>query len=242
MWDSDKLTWFDNPPKRKRKLYGAAAKAHARKVGKKRRHRKGARHVAKRRGHRRKLYGAAAKAHARRMARGGSHRRRSTHRARPRRRHYRRSSAVAASRAGRTLRYRRPNPPFKGIVGQLIGGVQDASFIVLGKAGTNIVAGFIPLGGGVALETAKKLASALVVGYVGNFISANAGRMMLAGGLAGLVEGVVKQLNIPLIAPALSDYSAFPAVGAYPQVSPGVSAYPQLMAGEDDMLYSLEAD
>lgn len=255
MWDSDKQTWFDNPPRRKRrrKLYGAAAKAHARKM---RKHpkRKGARKVAKRRGHRRKLYGAAAKAHARRMARGGhkrSHRRRasSSHRRRStgRRRHYRRSTARAASRAGRTLRYRRPNPPLKGLVGELMDGLKDAALVTGGKAATNIIAGFIPLSGGTAMETAKRLAAALAAGYGGRFISRNASRMFLIGGLTGVVEGLVKQLNIPVLAPALSDYydPGYLAVGSYVQQVPaGVSSYPQLLPGggmsgvdEDEVLF-----
>jgi len=139
------------------------------------------------------------------------------------------------------LRYRRPNPPFRGIVGQLTGGLQDAAFIVGGKAVTNIIAGFIPIGGGMALDLLKKAAAAMAAGYAGRFISPNASRMMLAGGLAGVVEGFAKQLNIPLISSALSDYDSPYAVGSYPQASvPGVSAYPQLMAGEaedDSYLY-----
>lgn len=241
----DVLTWFDNPPKRgrkrkvrrgRRKLYGAAAAAHARAQK-----RKGAPKMA-RRGRRRKLYGAAAKAHARRMSRGGGRKRRTVRRASPRRsvkrRSYRRTSAHTASRAGRQLRYRRTNPPmFKGFLGQLTTGVQDAAFIVGGKAVTNIIAGFIPIGGGMALDLAKKAAAALAAGYVGRFISPSASRMMLAGGLAGVVEGFIKQMNIPLISSALSEYdTGYFAVGAYPQAAvPGVSAYPQqLMAGDDD--------
>lgn len=243
------LTWFDNPPRRgklkrnsRKKLYGAAAKAHA-----KAQRRKGGRKMAKRKS-RRKLYGAAAAAHAKRLRRGGGTKRRSRPRGKSyKRRSWRRTSATVARRAGRQLRYRRINPPrltARGIVGQLQQGALDAGFIVAGKAASRIIAGFIPITtGGQAVALAVQAAAALGAGYVGRFISPNASRMMLAGGLAGVVESFVKQLNIPFISPALGDDFYAPgalAVGAYPQAAvPGISAYPQLMAGdeEDDVLY-----
>lgn len=131
-------------------------------------------------------------------------------------------------------------------MGQLQQGAIDAGFIVAGKAASRIIAGFIPVGaGGMAINLAVQAAAALGAGYVGRFISPNASRMMLAGGLAGVVETFVKGLNIPFISPALGDDYYTPgalAVGAYPQqisAYPGVSAYPQLMAGdeEDEGLY-----
>lgn len=247
------LTWFDNPPRRHRrksskrgksrkKLYGAAAAAHARAQ----RRKKGGSKMAKRRkSHRRKLYGAAAAAHARRMGRGGSKRRRSSRPRSHRRRSWRRTSVATARRAGRQLRYRRTNPPLRGIVGQLQQGAIDAGYIVAGKAASRIIAGFIPVSGGQALTLAVQVAAALGAGYAGKFISSNASRMMLAGGLAGVVESFVKGLNIPYVSAALGDdiYSQGQfAVGAYPQqisaYPQGVSAYPQLMGSdEDDDLY-----
>lgn len=245
------LTWFDNPPRRgkakrrtgKKKLYGAAAKAHARAQ-----RRKGAGKMAKRRS-RKKLYGAAAAAHAKARRRGGSKRRSSRPRAAARRRtrSYRRTSAQVARRAGRQLRYRRVNPPGLRIIGQLQQGLVDAGFIVGGKAASRIIAGFIPVGaGGMAVNLAVQAGAALAAGYVGRFISPNASRMMLAGGLAGVVESFVKSLNIPLVSNALGDGDIYNpgalAVGAYPQSVPGgVAAYPQLMAGigdEDDDIYT----
>lgn len=248
MWEDDKLTWFDNPPRKGRK--GKSRSRRRPPKGYKswsswsramRAKKKGARKMARR--SRKKLYGAAAAAHAKARRRGGrkATRRRTTHRAasRPRRR-YRRSTAKSASRAGRVLRYRRPNPP---IVNQLVDGLKDAGLVVVGDAGTNIVAGLIPFGAGsVPLDLAKKLVAALAVGYAGKFISGNASKMFLIGGLSGIIRSAVKQYNVPVLAPALSDFYAPAnlAVGAYPQVPGGVSSYPQaLMAGDDeDIIYS----
>lgn len=203
--------------------------------------------MAKRRS-RKKLYGAAAAAHAKARRRGGSKRRRSSaRRSTARRRTWRRTSAQVARRAGRQLRYRRTNPPggLKGIFGQLQQGAIDATYIVAGKAASRIIAGFIPIGaGGVAVNLAVQAAAAVGAGWVGSqFLGRDAARLMLAGGLSGVIETFVKSLNIPFISPALGDdfYTPGPlAVGAYPQV-PGVAGYPQaLMAGssdEDDVMY-----
>lgn len=199
---------------------------------------------------RRKLYGAALKAHQRRLARGG--RKKYRHRSNPPKAHkkrtyrkHRRTSARRASSAGRTLRYRRNPPSLKGITGRVVDGVKDAALVVVGEAGTNIVAGLIPFGAGsVPLDLAKKIASALVVSYAGGMVlSRNAAHMLLVGGLAGIVRSGVKQFNIPVLAPALADYGTYDsplAVGSYPTSMAGISAYPQaLMSGEDDdMIYS----
>lgn len=238
------LTWFDNPPRKR----GSKRKGKSRKRPPKgykswsawsrsmRARKKGGSKMAKRRkSSRRKLYGAAAKAHARAQRRGGSKRRRRS--AAPRRRRsWRRTSAAVAHRAGRQLRYRRTNPPLRGIVGQLQQGAIDAGWIVAGKAATRIIAGFVPaVGGGQAVQIAVQAAAALAAGYAGRYISPNASRMVLAGGLSGVIESFVKQLNIPYVSAALGDglYEPNPlAVGAYPQQ--GVSAYPQLLSGSDE--------
>ncbi len=247
------LTWFDNPPRRKGKRKGKSRRSPPK--GYKtwtswsramRSRKKGGSKMAKRRGSRKKLYGAAAAAHAKARRRGGA-KRRSRPRTTTKRRTWRRTSVTTARRAGRQLRYRRTNPPrgFGGIVGQLMNGVQDAAWIVGGKAASRIIAGFIPIGaGGMAVNLAIQAAAALGAGYVGRFISPNASRMMLAGGLAGVVETFVKSLNLPLVSQALGDdfYTTPPlAVGAYPGQFGAYAASPALMAGvgddEDEGLY-----
>lgn len=231
MWDTDERTWFDNPPRKKR--------GHSKK-------RKGAKHMARKK--RKKLYGAAAQAHAAKRAGRKYHpkKKRSYHAKKrsssKRRRSHRRTSARRASSAGRVLRYRRPNPPgIRGLAGQLIDGAKDAAAIVVGEAGTNIIAGYIPFGGTVALDLAKKLVSALALSYVSGFVlPKSVSRMLLVGGLVGIIRKGAKDLNVPIIAPALADYDSPLAVGAYPQAAisayPGVSAYPAVLSGEDDDL------
>lgn len=231
------LLWFDNPRRKKsrrRKLYGAAAAAHRKRISRSKRKRKrssmkGHSSAHKRRKHvaRRKLYGAAAKAHARRMARGGHKRRSSKRRRSHGKRRHRITSRAVARRAGRQLRYRRANPPFGGgLVGKVVNGAVDASWIVAGKAVARTVPTLVPgIPQSGALGIAVQVASAVVAGYVGKFISPNASRMMLAGGLAAPIESFVKGMNLPYVSAALSD--ADYAVGDYVKSLPagGVSDY-----------------
>lgn len=208
----------------------------------------------------RKLYGAAAKAHAKRMARIGGRRRTNTPRKRrsSKRRSYavtrRRTNPVrhqvrghyAVSRRGKRYRVRRhmSNPrTMKGFVGFLVNGAIDATEVVLGKAGVRIVAGYLPASipqtGAVGLALQVALAGGLGFG-AHKFVSPNAGKMVLAGGLSGVIEAFIKSLNIPVLSPALGDGTSYYAVGAYPAMSaypalPALSAYPSMSGYEDDV-------
>lgn len=160
----------------------------------------------------------------------------------PRRRGRRRRSVSRARRRGG-----RRNPPrfsVRGIVGQLQDGAIDAGWIVAGKATSRTIAGFIPAPGGQIGALAVQALAAILAGYVGGFVSPNARKMMLAGGLAGVVESFVKSANIPFVSDKLSDfYTPGPlAVGSYPGALPaaGVSAYPEAMGDvSDDAAYSM---
>ena len=120
-------------------------------------------------------------------------------------------------------------------MGQITDGVIDAAEVVAGKAVARAVPTLVGLPQGGAMGLAVQVGAALLAGFIGRQISANAGKMMLAGGLAAPVESFVKGANIPLISAALADDEFYApgalAVGAYPML-PGVSAYPQY--GEDD--------
>ena len=70
-----------------------------------------------------------------------------------------------------------------------------------------------------------QVAAALAAGYVGRFISPNASKMMLAGGLAAPIESYVKSLNLPIISAALGDGEGYYAVGAWPAPA-AISGYP----------------
>lgn len=231
--------WFDNPPSR-------AKKGRKRKMAK-------------------KLYGAAAKAHAKRLARGG-YKHHAKSRSRPRRhsvaaapkrrrrtstRYYVRGKVqrlnprrYSVSRRGRRHSVRRLGNP-RGIVSFIMAGAIDATEVVLGKASVRIISGYLPASipqtGAVGLALQVALAGG--VGFAAHkFVSPNAGKMVLAGGLSGVIEGFIKSLNIPILSPALGDGTSYYAVGAYPSMSAypalpspsGISAYPG-MAGDEDV-------
>lgn len=125
----------------------------------------------------------------------------------------------------------------RGIVGKVMTGVVDAAWVLGGEAGTNIIAGFVPVTG-TALQAAVKVAAAVAVGWAAARVNANAGKMALAGGLASVIRGPIKAANLPLISANLGDGDMYApgqyAVGAYPQV-PALSAYPQAgYSGDDD--------
>lgn len=212
----------------------------------------------------RKLYGAAARAHARRLSRIGG-KRRTNRRRHSVKGHYQRSAKgkrfyVAPhasnrrrhkvrghrqrSRSGRmySVRPHMSNP--RSIVRFVMDGAIDGFEVVLGKAGTNLVASKLPAAipsTGIAGQAVRIIvASGLGIG-ASKFVSPNAGKMVLAGGLASVIEGLIKQFNVPLLAASLSGPGDFYAVGAYPSVgaypalpAPSVASYPGI-AGEDDV-------
>lgn len=214
--DVRRLMWFDNPPRKK-----------------------GNKRMA------RKLYGAAAKAHAKRMARIGGRRRSNPPRKRSKKRSYaatryrsnptRKRHPVkahyAVSKRGKRYHVRRHLSNPRGIMNFVLTGAIDATEVVLGKAGVRIVAGYLPASipqtGAVGLAIQVALATGLGFG-AHKFVSPNAGKMVLAGGLSGVIESFIKSLNIPILSPALGDASSYYAVGAYPS---SVGAYPALPSG-----------
>lgn len=124
-------------------------------------------------------------------------------------------------------------------MGRVTGGLVDAAWVLGGEAGTNIVAGFIPLDKTGPMGLVVKVAAAVAVGWLAGRVNQNASKMALAGGLASVIRGPVKAANVPLISAALGDGDFYTpgsfAVGAYPQV--GVGAYP-IGVGDDEEDYS----
>ncbi|MCP4902922.1 MAG: hypothetical protein GY906_38660 [bacterium] len=131
--------------------------------------------------------------------------------------------------------YRR-NPAFRmpAIVPTLMTGVRDAGSVVLGKGLSNIIAGFIPINGGMAIQVAKQAGSALAVAVVAQqFLGKDIARFMVAGALAAPIEGFIKGAGIPFVSDALGSYPVATAgMGAYPQMG----AYPMLNGyGDGDL-------
>jgi hypothetical protein len=129
-------------------------------------------------------------------------------------------------------RHYRRNPPIsmRGFVPMLLNGVTDAAEIIIGKAVTRTLPALIGLPHGSPLNLLGQAVTAIGAGYLGHsFISANAGKMILAGGLAAPLEDLIKGANIPLLSPALgeeieqiSGYSEDEAMASYPMIG----AYP----------------
>lgn len=200
--------------KRRRKLHGAAATAHAKKLAKtkRRRHRRttprGAKKMAKRRSTRRRA----------------SARRRVVHRNPPKRkRAYHRRRAVSKRRSFR----RSARKMSRALVPMVTQGFKDAAGVVVGKAAARAIPQMVGLAQAGYVGMAIQAVAAVAAGWAANrFIGANFGRMVLAGGLSAPLESLVKSLNIPIISAGLSD-DYLPGIGSYPMLA----AYPQELSG-----------
>ena len=178
------------------------------------------------------------------MARRGKKRRGSSkRRRRGSRRGSRRNLHVIVGRRlnpRRGRRYRR-NPgrgrlSVRGLMRQATDGVQDALWIVGGKAVTNALPNLVGLSPVGALGIAVKAAAALGAGFIFGFVSQNAAKLATAAGFAAIIEPIIKGLNIPIISPALAADDEYDSLSAYPQDVASLSAYPQsgLAAYPDD--------
>lgn len=139
---------------------------------------------------------------------------------RRRRRSYRRNpgAAVAARRYSANPRRRRRrynrNPSFsvRSLISQVKTAAITAVQIVGGKAATRIIRNYIPGGKPVPgqpltpVQIAMEVAAAAAVGFVGSrFLGAKVGANLMAGGLTGVIESLVKTYKVPLVADALGD-------------------------------------
>jgi len=124
----------------------------------------------------------------------------------------------------------------------LTNGVIDAGEVVIGKAAARTIPTLVGLPTGDTMGLVVQALSALVVGWAGHsFISANAGKMLLAGGLSAPVESLIKQMNLPIISAALGeDVVEIDGVSGYVQVpdQSGMSGYVQM--GENEYDYATQ--
>lgn len=127
-------------------------------------------------------------------------------------------AAFMNPRRGRGRRRRHNNPrrgrrrrrnPFgsspRGIVGMITQGGVDALGIVTGKVASRAIPALVGINQTGIAGVAIQAASAVAAGFLGSKVNRNFGRMVLAGGLAGILEGYAKVANIPVISPALGD-------------------------------------
>lgn len=155
-----------------------------------------------------------------------------------RKRHRSNSPTHRGRRYGR--RYRRnPRMPrtAMGFVTMVTNGAIDAGEVVVGKALTRLVPQTFGLPRDGAMGLGVQVLSAIFIGWVGTFISGNASKMMLAGGLSAPVEDFLKSMNIPIIGPALGEDVV--EISAYPQMLADAGAYPQ-SPGELGDVYDMQ--
>jgi len=124
----------------------------------------------------------------------------------------------------------RRNPPRRvDIVGSLMDGSVEAVQILIGKAAARSLPDLVgaPKQGNIGL--AVQAATALVTGYVaGMFLSENAARAMMAGGLTAPLETLIVSYDVPWLGRALSPVSTANGVAAYAsraQIGSGMAGY-----------------
>lgn len=147
----------------------------------------------------------------------------------PRRGRRRASSTIR--RSSRRRSYRR-NP---GFLATLMRGLKDAALVTVGKVGYNLIARQVvdklPLPiPGVAGDAIKGL---VVVG-IGSFgvskvLSGDTARFLIAGMCAGLLEGLARATNVPVISGALGEYDTPTGTMDSMGVYPALAAYPSSM-------------
>lgn len=125
-----------------------------------------------------------------------------------------------------------------GLLKQAMQGATDGAWIVAGKALTNALPSLVGLSQTGIMGAAVKAVAATVAGMLaGQFLGANAAKLVTAGGYAAIVEPFIKAANIPIISAALGDTYPEQFIGSYPDT---LSAYPDvgtLGDGELDAAY-----
>ena len=137
-------------------------------------------------------------------------------------------------------RYRRNPPGFGGVLRylsptHLFGGVVDAGEVLAGKVVVRTIPGLVGLPTTDMLGlVVQSLTAVLAGGVAHSFVSPNAGKMVLAGGLAAPLESLLKGLNIPFISANLGeDVVEIDGMQSYPQITSGVGSYPSYGEVED---------
>lgn len=130
------------------------------------------------------------------------------------------------SKAGRLMRRNPPRMSLSNIKSMVIEGSKDAVGVIVGQVGTRLINNLIPFSGGMAVNTAKGVASALASSYLVSMVSPRMGRMALAGGLSEVVRPLLAQ--VPGVGGFISgeDFLGIGAytLGAYTEPR-GISAY-----------------
>ena len=109
---------------------------------------------------------------------------------------------------------RNPSLSVKGFAGQAVQGLKDGAAVLVGEAGTNIVANLVPVAKTGIVGIGVRLGSALIVGYGAHkALGPNFARFVVAGGFAAVLRPTIKGLNIPLVSSNLGGIGAYPLAG-----------------------------
>ncbi len=136
-------------------------------------------------------------------------------------------------------KYRR-NPSIKrmgkGFIGMLLQGSIDTVEVTLGKVVARTIPTMVNIPTSGPMGLIVQTAVAVAVGFVGHqFVSKNAGKMMLAGALSAPVESIIKQANIPFISAGLGEEPEIVEIGGM-GAYPSLGAYPEMGMGEEDLI------
>lgn len=116
------------------------------------------------------------------------------------------------TRSGRLMRRNPPKMSLSNLKSMVIEGSKDAVGVIAGQVGTRLINNLIPFSGGMAVNTAKGVASALATSYLISMASPRMGRMALAGGLSEVVRPLLAQ--VPGVGSFISGED-FLGIGAY---------------------------
>ena len=146
-----------------------------------------------------------------RFVKGGGRRRSASSRRSPRRR---KKSRRRSYRSNPTIRT--PRLTARSIMKQTVQGVQDAAWVVGGKAVARALPTMFNLPKEGAVGLGVQLGTAIAAGWLAHtFTGRDAGRFALAGGLSAPLETAIVAYRVPFLAPALSPATAAAQVGAY---------------------------
>jgi hypothetical protein len=132
--------------------------------------------------------------------------------------HMKRRRRKGSSRRARRRSFRRN--PFvgrgTGIIRQATRGLQDAFWIVAGKAAARAIPTFIGIN--VTATTSLLMQGVIAVAtgaVVGRFVGGDAARFITAGALSAPLETAIRKMGVPIISPALAGYPQT-ELGLYP--------------------------
>lgn len=141
--------------------------------------------------------------------------------------------------------YRRnPRNPMAGLPGRLFAGAVDAVEVVGGKIVARTVPSLVSIERDSTTGLIVQALAGAAVGVVGSYVNPNAGKMLMAGGLAAPLETLIKKANLPYVSAALGEEDETVMVSAYPEEIAAFpeTAYPAIegVGADDEEAYAVQ--